>query len=308
MRIVSPFRDYYDGVQGLGFDPDLTYARCPKEIYLGSAPEVVQKAHAAYLEGVPDHLPLLGEGRWVAGRGVREVVVGFCGKLYLVYKVRGTMCASADDVVKALESWRDEKQARDTRYPAFYLSKEDRRRVTADIKHFNTAPFSMKDYRAETAWRAKLGGAHRGGQSVLTRESYAALVTPRQGKEVDPEVFYQLGAPLFIIQYDPDTYVARDQYGNPSYGADMLTTNACLRDVRFPVFADPATAYQEVSMYIGGVLPREAPEMANISDEDMRDKKGFDGQSFKNISPGERKARRRSNKAEKARKRAGGTP
>ena len=53
---------------------------------------------------------------------------------------------------------------------------------------------------------------------------------------------------------------------------DPLTLNPCLQDINFFKLVDPFTAFQEISMYLGGVLGTGEPEMITISDEDMRDK------------------------------------
>jgi hypothetical protein len=46
-------------------------------------------------------------------------------------------------------------------------------------------------------------------------------------------------------------------------------------------FHDYYDSIQEISQYISGVLGVNAPETVSISDESMRDKKGFDSWSFK---------------------------
>jgi hypothetical protein len=54
-----------------------------------------------------------------------------------------------------------------------------------------------------------------------------------------------------------------------------------LKDYKFYKVFDPYTAFQELDMFISGVLTREGNPMAGISDTDLRDKKGFDKMSFK---------------------------
>lgn len=44
---------------------------------------------------------------------------------------------------------------------------------------------------------------------------------------------------------------------------------------------DPFTAFQEISMFLGGVLKRTEVDTVDIGDEAMRDEKGFDEWSFK---------------------------
>lgn len=52
--------------------------------------------------------------------------------------------------------------------------------------------------------------------------------------------------------------------------------NACLKDVDFFRVFDPFTAFQELSMYYGGVLVHPNRPIPDVSDEDMVEVKGFD--------------------------------
>lgn len=68
--------------------------------------------------------------------------------------------------------------------------------------------------------------------------------------------------------------------------------NPKLMDYQFYRIFDSYSAFQELSMYIGGVLPKETREPMEISDRDMMAKKGFDERSFKMDSPGKKRKRR----------------
>lgn len=54
-----------------------------------------------------------------------------------------------------------------------------------------------------------------------------------------------------------------------------------LKDYKFYRVFDPYTAFQELDMFISGVMTRDGNPMAGISDTDLRDKHGFDKMSFK---------------------------
>ena len=68
--------------------------------------------------------------------------------------------------------------------------------------------------------------------------------------------------------------------------------NPCLKDLEFYRIFDSFRAFQEISMYISGVLGVGEPKTVEISNDDMRDKKGFDDKSFKQTSPGKKRKRR----------------
>lgn len=53
------------------------------------------------------------------------------------------------------------------------------------------------------------------------------------------------------------------------------SVNPSLKDIGFASVVDPYTAFQELSMFIGGVLPGAHPPMIQTSDEDMKVAKGF---------------------------------
>lgn len=65
------------------------------------------------------------------------------------------------------------------------------------------------------------------------------------------------------------------------YEDRCITVNPALKDYRFAKVKDPFTAFQDIMQYISGVLGVGSPAMIEISNEDMRDKKGFNDWSFK---------------------------
>ncbi len=61
----------------------------------------------------------------------------------------------------------------------------------------------------------------------------------------------------------------------------VVAFDTILKDYKFYKVFDPYTAFQELDMFISGVMTRGGNPMAGISDIDLRDKKGFDDMSFK---------------------------
>ena len=59
-------------------------------------------------------------------------------------------------------------------------------------------------------------------------------------------------------------------------------TNPVLKDFQFFRAVSTYQAFQEISMYISGVIGVGEKNTVTISDKDMRDAKGFDDWSFKN--------------------------
>lgn len=99
--------------------------------------------------------------------------------------------------------------------------------------------------------------------------------------------FYKLESPIF-------TYVSGD---------DKVKKNVSLGDLCFYNWLDSYQTYQELSMFIGGVLPSQGNKTVEITDDTMLLKKhGMGKMSFRQGTPGEKKQRRKRNKLSKRRK------
>jgi len=57
--------------------------------------------------------------------------------------------------------------------------------------------------------------------------------------------------------------------------------NPILRDISFQKILDPYTIYQEISMFIDGILPRQNLDTTELSDETKIAKRGYDKWSFR---------------------------
>jgi hypothetical protein len=91
----------------------------------------------------------------------------------------------------------------------------------------------------------------------------------------DP-IFFELNAPIFFaLHAEPNKYKANYIYLNPE-----------LRRFDFQKFMEPHTAYQEISMYLGGILCSRENHPQVTDDRVLRDSKGFNNMSFKTYSPG----------------------
>ncbi len=103
----------------------------------------------------------------------------------------------------------------------------------------------------------------------------------------DDTFFIDCNAP--VILFEGDTTWSNKRISPYRY---KCVLNPCLKDLQFSKYMEAYKAYQEISMYVGGVLPRSQNEMVEISDKDKRDKHGFDKTSFKTLSPGKKANRR----------------
>lgn len=77
-----------------------------------------------------------------------------------------------------------------------------------------------------------------------------------------------------------------------------VVANCNLSSLGFYKKMDPFTAYQEVSMYVGGVIPKDTMDMIEISDQSRLEKRGFNECSFRKM-PDTRRRKQKHGKIKK---------
>ena len=259
MRIISKFRDYYDNVQGMGSDQTDVYLRENKE---AMGEDLVQYAGLnESLEKIPHSLSYSWKsGQYEEHYRLYPVIIGFCGKTYLVYRYEAPNETlhfyNADEVDAFVES---------------YLDKEYNLK-----KYF---PYKLQGW--ERRWQNR---GWRIGRQDFTQANIKEAF--EEIGKLDLTEYFQHGkAPTFVI---------RHRELNRTGFADKfkISFDAPLDEYEFVKIIDPYTAFQEISMYRNGVLGVGEPEMVEISDENKRDAKGFNDMSFKTESPGKKRKRK----------------
>ena len=92
------------------------------------------------------------------------------------------------------------------------------------------------------------------------------------GSDQFVDMFFKYKVPVFLIY--SDRYTWHDV---------TLILNPMLRRYKFQRKIDPITAYQEIEMFMSGVLGLDDPETVDIGDEYLAQQKGFDKWSFKKL-------------------------
>lgn len=77
------------------------------------------------------------------------------------------------------------------------------------------------------------------------------------------DIFFELGNPIFVSKF------------NISSQENVIVTNPCLKKYNFQTYMDPFSAFQEIDMFLSGVLGQAHPPITQISDKEMAKKKGF---------------------------------
>ncbi|MBD2201744.1 hypothetical protein H6G33_10335 [Calothrix sp. FACHB-1219] len=104
------------------------------------------------------------------------------------------------------------------------------------------------------------------------------------GIKISNQIFADIEAPIFV-------YIS---------GHSMIANPESLKEIGFPNYMNGRQAYQELSMFIGGVLNTKEWACPTTGDDQViLLSKGFDKNSFKQVAPGEKKMKRKLNKERK---------
>ena len=96
------------------------------------------------------------------------------------------------------------------------------------------------------------------------------------------ELFSEHNVPVFLGEYERGEV-------HPDF---VVYTNPNLSEVKFVKVIDPYTAFQELSMYLGGVLRKQEPDMVEVSEKDKLLQHGFDPKYSFRKEPGKPKPRK----------------
>jgi hypothetical protein len=111
------------------------------------------------------------------------------------------------------------------------------------------------------------------------------------------DIFQTHKIPYFYAKFSP----YRLQGINTQFVVTIL--NPILENYKFVKLFDPFTAFQEISMFISGVLGTNENETVEVDEKYRMAACGIDKTSFRQSSPGNKKERRKSNKLYKRQKR-----
>ena len=245
MRIISKNKDYYDAALAYGVDPNIVWVRDPRDVDGEKVKsKITRKDQSAKIAKFPD--------------------IGFKtnGKHYDIDADSVYFCGRRVNYLKVGVS-KEEYSGKEWTY--FY-----------NFEHFQK--------HAEKVL-GKSGMKYLTGEKQVRRHWYQDEVKDPLGSaakylekeiEVTDDVFIELNTPIF--KFVGQTY-------KPYY-----TVNQRLIDFQFIKHLDPYQCFQQLSMYCSSTLMMNRKTsskykgqklMADISDLDMRDAKGFNKYSFR---------------------------
>ena len=248
--------DFHDYYDtALGLGIDMTIVYVRKEVEI----ELPAKSFQKLLDSMPfhQHADYWREKRQAPNDfDANPVVVGFCGKFYPGYEI---------EFYRVVGGF--------TRLYAFSMDALKKAIVEAE-------PDGLRWFCRK---RDSYGVWNRPNFSEGNVEAYFERKFPELG-----HFFQEHKVPVFSFRFRRRLLVGQDLQ-------DVLTLNPRLNVYSFQKVIDPYTAFQEIMMYIPGVLGTGEPCTVDISDRMMAEKKGFDGMSFKTYSPGKKTKRRTLN-------------
>jgi len=245
MRIISKYHDYYDGVMAHGFDEDCVFLRNETELFYKRGDTRLNNSVLGRL---------MHDSRSHNGIERRVLVVGFCGKIYLCYHLkaytRGTFSLKEEEYCYSAEAVR--------KFVERNCDKDD---YTGYMK-------DKRDYRGMMEYALRLGYEYTDFYNGAVEYNFLSL---------NKDCMYN-----YFIDNKVSWFVMYKTYVNGDLGrCTKMVHHPKLATFQFQKVFDPYQAYQEIMMFYTGILGIGEPAMVQISDEDMRDKKGFDKNSFK---------------------------
>lgn len=255
MRIISKFKDYYDGGMAYGQDEAVVYVRKKEEVFIDKIRRnAYERVHGT--QYAPFEKELIS-GRNCYGIDWNVFVVGFCGKCHIGIELKwSNYCFT-------------EKEH------AFCYNIED-------VEAFYKKVLGKRDFESFRNQKAPVYAGYFGRISPYGLDGFRKIFNLLDSQDKYKDYFLDNKVPTFVARLESDRI--------------EVTYNQCLKDYDFYRVVDSYTAFQELSMYISGVLGVGEPVTVDVSDECMRDAKGFDDFSFK-TKKGYKPNRKRKTKA-----------
>ena len=215
MYIISKKKDYYDSAVGMGIDKTIVYERHPRE---EDCPSELSETLNRY--GGQFSLNKEKLGKKVVSCTTRFLHIGFCGKIYVGIQLS-----------KEIEN----KYAYENDKETEILWNHDtiRKLLNAD-----------KD-------KAKYRWLRKDHTDLEVFDNYITKINAYDATKW----FREFNAPIFALTSPPidDKYWWRQEFGFTQSDAKMYI-NPILKEYQFAKVFDPYTAFQEIQMYVSGVL------------------------------------------------------
>ncbi|MDZ4859755.1 MAG: hypothetical protein SGI88_12300 [Candidatus Hydrogenedentes bacterium] len=259
MRIISKYKDYYDSAQAFGADPNIVYVREQERFDYESPEWSWREGRNSLLPRLNALRPLMDslfrlpnkltkDVKYGLSRDNMEIpittkLLGFCGKLYPALEIENTTFYTTSKISSALSIPFLKQHGLDTKKLDEILERKE-----------------------NSSWCT----------DKLSHETWKRYSGPLINKRHD-DVFVELGVPIFVIAYG----CPNDRKKQSRPNTLICELNPQLKPHEFQKVIGPAEAFQELAMYVGNQLARQPDPISTVSDEILRDEKGFNEWSFR---------------------------
>jgi hypothetical protein len=214
MLILSKHKDYYDSAVGMGIDKTIVYERHTRQEHIPDELNNLFDKHANY-SLYRQFIGNIPEDKYET----RLVHIGFCGKIYIGLVISKEVPDGEYLTKKIYKLLWDFDKIRKLLKKDVKKSKYSWfRNQQSDLKYFNNYVAKIDAYDA-TKW------------------------------------FRKFNTPIFVVGVPPinDTYGWKQKFGMNNEDGHLYI-NPILKDYQFAKVFDPYTAFQEIQMYVSGVL------------------------------------------------------
>jgi hypothetical protein len=258
MKIISRYRDFYDPIMRTGMDEKIVYNRAE-----GAGGEIILPGEGSgalrWVEvgtyKCPPHTDALGIEHTRIAIRTKLTPISFCGRYYPIWE------AVAMPPSRYV-GWYGREDNLDSRY--FVL-----RRALSSVDAMDRVFDQMHVDMSEREQRRRKYRWYRSARKPTFETLPDALLKVKW-----EEYHLKARAPVLRVGYNDGTSALVE--GNKDSRRYVITTNPRLADLNFQEFLDPYTAFQNLSMFIGGVLGQPDAEMVQLTDKDLINKHGFD--------------------------------
>lgn len=261
MKIISKFQDYYDSALMYGIDENLIYVR-KEESMVAKVPGAFGEA----FQWIPSFYP-------THDIAPSRSAILFCGKVYPLCTLTYQPNCLRSDV----------EHAYDAKTYINFVAARSKKDTSLWERVAQPRRWYRRRHASDSDWKEK-------AEERITK-GY------QQFANIAPDIshlHHEYKSPVIMLR-EPQTASYHRYRGTKPDNESMfeLVLNPCLKDIRFARMVDPFTAFQEVSMFLGGVIGSIEDNTVQIDDVHMRDAKGFDDRSFKTASPGKKRKMKR---------------
>jgi hypothetical protein len=254
MRIISKFNDYYDSAMAMGVDETVRWIRKEEETILITDQErgyepgsIIPGKHNFFESDMYKQSPGSHSQFHRSEYLSREAFYfGVAGKMYPGFRFFWYNAAGYQN-----------RYAFTTKGILQVLAEYDNIAKEHNAENFVNTP------KSQAAMRKRYSNFWRGDRSSFTQRGMDAYFAAHSGSDKFLQEFIDYQAPVLLITIQDGRTPAK------------LITNPCAKDYGVQQIMDPYTMYQEIEMFISGVMGGECPIMATISDADMKQQKGF---------------------------------